>query len=92
MSQVFIDGVEYIPAPQERAASTMVEHEAAVLRNQISKSSLTYAMVDYSNYDYGRTLIEDRRFHQLRNAFVKAHAELQAYIDEQMAKHGLEID
>lgn len=92
MTQVLINGEEYVRAPQQPATATMAEHEAAILRNQISKSSLTYAMVEYSNYDYGRTLIEDKRFHQLRNKFVEAHAELQAYVDAQLAKHGMEID
>ena len=92
MTQVLINGEEYILAPVQPAESTMVEHEAALLRNQISKSNLTYAMVDYSNYNSGRSLIEDKRFHQLRNNFIAAHAELQKYIDAQLEKHGLEID
>lgn len=81
--RVEINGVLFIPAPEQPKQSAMTEHERGILLSQIDKSGLCYAMVDYSDYQHGRSCVSDPRFHQLRNAFVKAHGELREYLDSQ---------
>ncbi len=89
--QVTIDGVDYVPAPQQPAPSTMDAQSARILYNQIDKSDLTYAMVSYSEYTGGRNFVPDHRFHQLRERFVAAHDELNEYLKTELKKHGLEF-
>lgn len=89
---VYIDGVEYVKAPEQPAPSTMDYDSARVLWNQLDKSGLNYAMIDYSNWDSGRNLVDDPRFHQLRNRFLAAREELDNYLTVELKKHNLEFE
>lgn len=89
---VYVHGVEYVKAPEQPAPSTMDYPGARALWNQLDKSGFNYAMVDYSNYDHGRNLVADERFHQLRNRFLAAREELLTYVTEELKKHDLEFE
>lgn len=81
--KVEIDGVLYVPAPEQPKPSAMSDDERRILAGQIDKSGLCYAMGDYSDYKHGQNLVSDPRFHQLRDAFIKSHDELRGYLVSQ---------
>ena len=80
---VVIDGVTYIPAPEQPAESTLTAHERRILKVRVNGEGLHYAMTQYSHYTHGQNQIDDRRFHQLREAFVQANQELDDFFHEQ---------
>lgn len=87
---VYIHGVEYVKAPEQPAMPVpWSEREASRMANQIS---LHYAVVDFSSWDGSSSAtIVDPRFHQLRKRYLAAYAELTAYVDSELKKHGLEF-
>lgn len=80
---VVIDGVVYIPAPEQPAESTLTDIERQILKHRVARKGFHYAMTQYSKYTHGLNQIDDRRFHQLREAFVQANKELDEFFWEQ---------
>lgn len=79
---VVIDGITYVPAEQEPAVSTLTEQEAALLAARVDSDGLHYTLVHYSDFTHGRNEVKDRRFHQLREAYVQSADELEQYLRE----------
>lgn len=80
---VIIDGVAYIPEPEQLAESMITAREKDILRCAIDNKGFDYAFHSYSDYKtVGRNAIADQRFHQLRKAYIYSRAALQEYLDE----------
>lgn len=80
---VVIDGITYIPAPEQPAPSTMTAEEKEVLHRAISGDGFDYAFTHYSDFQTtARNCVHDPRFHQLRVAFIHARKALETYLEE----------
>lgn len=82
-SGVVINGVVYIPAPEQPEPSTMTAEEVARLKVVIDHKGWDYAFHSYSAYDYGVNLVRDKRFHQLLVAYNEGRDALMNYLREQ---------
>lgn len=83
---VIINGTSYIPAPEQPEASSLSCDEQRLLASVLDSEGLDAALSKYSSFDHGRNLVECKRFHQLRRAFLNARQDMKAYLE----KHGID--
>jgi hypothetical protein len=56
----------------------VTKKDANFLLNVLENEGFDYAFIHYSNFGE----VKDAKFHELRLAYVKAHKELETYIDK----------
>lgn len=83
---VTVDGTSYIPAPEQPEVSSLSWDEQRLLASVLDSEGLDAALSKYSSFDHGRNLVECKRFHQLRRAFLNARQDMTAYLE----KHGID--
>jgi hypothetical protein len=54
----------------------MTSEDANYVLSKIENEGFDYCFIDYSDFKE----IDDEEFHRLREAYVKAHTELEAYL------------
>ncbi len=52
------------------------------VKARIKQEGLDYCFIHYSNFEE----IEDKEFHKLRNAYIKASENIQQYVKDQIEK------
>lgn len=83
---VTIDDISYIPAPEQPEVSSLSWYEQRLLASVLDTEGIDAALSKYSSFDHGRNLVECKRFHQLRRAFLNARQDMTAYLE----KHGID--
>lgn len=83
---VTVDGTSYIPAPEQPELSSLSWDEQILLSSVFDKEGLDAALSKYSSFDHGRNLVECKRFHQLRKAYLNARQGIIDYLE----KHGID--
>lgn len=63
-----------------RSESTMTDAERNGIKACVEKEGFWYCFESYSAFDHGRNAVADRKFHELRLAFLKAGHDLINYI------------
>ena len=77
---VIIDGITYVPAPEQPKPPSITRAEVKRLTEVVENAGLDYAMNKYSSFDHGKNLIRCRLFHQLRDNYLTSRVELQNFL------------
>lgn len=78
---VVIDGVSFIPEPEQPEEISLDIAEAKLLKSIFDKEGLDYALSSYSSFSHGGNLICCKRFHQLRDSYLFARKAMVEYAE-----------
>lgn len=70
--EVVIEGISFIPAPEQPEEISLDTAEIALLKAIFDKEGLDYALSSYSSFSHGPNLVCCKRFHQLRKSYLSA--------------------
>lgn len=78
---VVIDGISFIPEPEQPEEISLDMAEIALLKAIFDKEGLDYALHSYSSFSHGPNLVCCKRFHQLRKSYLSARKAMIDYTD-----------